>query len=323
MGRIVAVTRLKDEIDLVEAFVRHAAAFVDHHILIDNGSIDGTLDVLRQLHGEGLGLTVFRNPVPVASAWHFLQILWALARELQEASWVVPLDCDEFLRLSPDTPTLGAVLDAVPAEQPGIAVRAYNYTPRAGDDPREANPVLRITHRWDPMPPAHKVIVRATADWFPRIVLSAGFHAISLDGVHYPLPETPHVTQAHFYRRTVAQESLKAVIGTLRTMSSPIENYIEQVSTHYKPMYEKVKGNPLLYLNGPSADPSRSVTRDPLDYRGGALRYTPPVDGADHFIKILIAHAEMQASLISGLLRRHDPEEQELTGMMLALERVV
>ena len=51
--RPVAVTKILDEADIVEAFARHTAHYVGHHIFLDNGSVDGTVEILRQLRDEG------------------------------------------------------------------------------------------------------------------------------------------------------------------------------------------------------------------------------------------------------------------------------
>ena len=47
--RLVAVTKILDEADIVEAFARHTANYVSHHIFLDNGSVDGTVEILKAL----------------------------------------------------------------------------------------------------------------------------------------------------------------------------------------------------------------------------------------------------------------------------------
>src|SRR5262249_25036579 len=95
--RLVAISTVKNEIDIVEAFVRHTMNFVDHLVVADNGSTDGTLEILRGLEAEGLPLTVSVDP----SAGKYLsQRMTRLMREAVQrhaADWVVPLDADEFL----------------------------------------------------------------------------------------------------------------------------------------------------------------------------------------------------------------------------------
>ena len=40
--RLVAVSIVKNEADIIEAFVRHTLAWVDHHLVFDHDSTDGT-----------------------------------------------------------------------------------------------------------------------------------------------------------------------------------------------------------------------------------------------------------------------------------------
>ena len=59
--RLVAISRILNEADIVEAFVRHTSTLVDHHILLDNGSTDATLNIQSALHGEGLSIEVHHS----------------------------------------------------------------------------------------------------------------------------------------------------------------------------------------------------------------------------------------------------------------------
>ena len=91
--RLVAVTRIRNEDDIVEAFVRHHAAMVDHHVFLDNGSNDRTVEILKSLRTEGVGVSIFSNRSPVfvevAQNTHLLRHALALG-----ADWVLHLDCD-------------------------------------------------------------------------------------------------------------------------------------------------------------------------------------------------------------------------------------
>jgi hypothetical protein len=58
---LIGITRVLNEDDIVEAFVRHHAAMVDHHVFMDNGSSDETIAILRALKDEGLNISVFQN----------------------------------------------------------------------------------------------------------------------------------------------------------------------------------------------------------------------------------------------------------------------
>ena len=51
-GDIIAISRVKNEADIIEAFVRHTLHFADRMIISDSGSIDGTWDILQILVDE-------------------------------------------------------------------------------------------------------------------------------------------------------------------------------------------------------------------------------------------------------------------------------
>ena len=61
--KLVAAACVKNEVDIVEAFVRHTLTVVDHLVILDNGSHDGTCEILRALEKEGLALDVVEDSV--------------------------------------------------------------------------------------------------------------------------------------------------------------------------------------------------------------------------------------------------------------------
>lgn len=59
--RLAAITRVLNEADIIEAFARHTAAIVSHHVFLDNGSSDGTVEILHKLAAEGLPISVYQT----------------------------------------------------------------------------------------------------------------------------------------------------------------------------------------------------------------------------------------------------------------------
>lgn len=87
---VIAVTMVKNELDVIETTIRHMAAHVDHVIVADNGSTDGTRDVLETLPCETLD-----DPDP-AYYQSFKMTRLAHYAGAQGADWVVPFDADEI-----------------------------------------------------------------------------------------------------------------------------------------------------------------------------------------------------------------------------------
>jgi hypothetical protein len=69
---------LRNEADIVEAFVRHNLSILDGLVVIDHGSFDETTDILSRMHREGLRLRIVRDIVP---AFFQAERLTAITRE--------------------------------------------------------------------------------------------------------------------------------------------------------------------------------------------------------------------------------------------------
>jgi hypothetical protein len=93
---VVAVSMVKDEADIVGYTVGHLLREVDLVVVEDQGSTDGTLEVLARLWRRSPErLVVLHNPDPVFAQEAHMNALADLARDTG-AQWVVPFDADEL-----------------------------------------------------------------------------------------------------------------------------------------------------------------------------------------------------------------------------------
>ena len=161
--KLVAITRVKNEIDIVEAFVRHHAGYFDKLIIVDDGSSDGTYELLRALQERGLPIVVMREPTIGYFQSRQMTHLLRIATERFGADWVVPLKhVDEFIE-PPDGLTLAQVLAPL-AGNLRVAWNNFAWTPEA-DANGELNPVIRLTERMRRRDDMNKVIVAADFIW--------------------------------------------------------------------------------------------------------------------------------------------------------------
>ena len=133
--RLCAAAIVRNEADVIEAFVRHNLAVVDRLAAVDHGSFDGTTEILAALVQEGLPLTVVRDE---RIGFFQPEVRTPLARELLRGSgadFVFMLDADEFLRTaSRDTlaETLARVPDGMHALVPWVTyIPDFERTSRA------------------------------------------------------------------------------------------------------------------------------------------------------------------------------------------------
>lgn len=287
--RIAAITRVLDEADIIEAFARHTAAYVDHHVFLDNGSADGTLDILRALHAEGLPMTLLQTGcVSFNEAGHLTQ-MFRLAIRDHAADWVACLDADEFIddRGSPVglRDMLGALGDAAPSVA-CLHLPLADYITTALDDPAQPVVPQRVRCR---RPPG--AIGKAVARGGPAragAAILAGGHAVLPDGA----PDGPPglgVAQrglrlAHYSERSPFQSIAKVVRGWSRVLAAERAVADSGAAYHYKLPFELLRDRPGDLLRNPGwmdfKNDAIHLVDDPITYRGGPLRLTGQADDA-------------------------------------------
>lgn len=93
---ITAVVMVRDEEDILPAWLRHAAAVCDSILVVDHGSKDATPAILHGFAAAGMPLRIWRMDDP--KHWHSA-VSTALTRHAfaSGADWVLPIDADEFV----------------------------------------------------------------------------------------------------------------------------------------------------------------------------------------------------------------------------------
>lgn len=221
--RLVVTLLVRDEIDIVEANVRHHLRCGASHVIVtDNRSIDGTRELLDALAAE-LPLTVIDEPSTgyEQSAW--VTRMARLAATEHGADWVINADADE-LWWTADDDLVGALARTRDAfgvvEAPQL-----NFAPRH----REQAPddlVLRW-RRWATRKAAH----RAHAD----VVISQGNHKVMAPASRVD-PDRSRITVLHLPHRSYAQFERKIVEGTRAYRNSP--DLPEAAGAHWRALYE-------------------------------------------------------------------------------------
>ena len=194
--KIVGVSMVRNEADIVEAFVRHNLSILDGMIVVDHGSADRTLEILQSLCAERLPLAVFRSD---AAGYLQAEITTTAARDAfarARADAVFPLDADEFLRV-PSRGDLERTLEAIPPGHHGW-LSWPTYVPPLDGKPRDIVAALRAARRALRLQPtipevASKVVLtRAFVD-DPDAMIMMGNHDVILGRDRTTSPRMPHV----------------------------------------------------------------------------------------------------------------------------------
>jgi acetyltransferase-like isoleucine patch superfamily enzyme len=296
--KLVAISMIGNEADVVEAFVRDNLDYVDHMLIAEHNSLDGTGDILRALVEEGLPLTVRRIEATAFAQAAVTNTLLAEAVERFDPDWVIPLDADEFLD-APGRAALEADLAALSGSH--ARLRWIQHVPSADDEAAEAHPARRIRHRYDypPPDPEHNPYVwklalncRLIRPYLDRYDLEKGSHRVVFKGCREPSSQPAQILQhtvlRHYPVRSFEQLGLKGGLGLLQARLAGEQ---ELGGTHVPRLHRQ-----LLAGRQELADLQRAV-REYLD----TSRYTPD----DLALTAVIVDAKQKASTLRhGRLRQ-------------------
>jgi glycosyltransferase involved in cell wall biosynthesis len=305
--RLVSITCVKNESDIVEAFVRHTHALVDQLIILDNGSTDNTPEILRSLEKDGLSLEIVDDPSPGKHQWkRMTRLMHEFAVERHKADWIVPLDIDEFI-VTPE----GADLHDLLAEAKGPVGQYWRtYVPDPSNDKNEPNPALRIRHCLaEEYHPWMKIIIPGNLASQSGAVITQGSHKLELNGkLIDPLP-IDSLRLAHIPIRSPEQFLAKVVIGHLQYMVMPKKN--KAWGWHYKIWYDKLKQDPgafaasyreaaLRFAVKPEEDFDPQVILKPIRYLGDDLAYSDLQGDKWQALKLIMDYTESLAKIVVG-----------------------
>jgi Glycosyl transferase family 2 len=96
--KVVGLSVVKNEGDVIEAFVRHNLRYLDYLFILDNDSVDETGKILLKLRQEGLPVWSFHDSIPAHAQSDKISCLLRHAQSLFRPSFAVFLDADEFIR---------------------------------------------------------------------------------------------------------------------------------------------------------------------------------------------------------------------------------
>jgi glycosyltransferase involved in cell wall biosynthesis len=163
---------VRDEADIVRYTVNHLLRQVDHVIVMDNLSTDGTSDILV---GYGRDVTVLQDEEIGYYQSRKTTRMALMALEMGH-QWVVPCDADELWYANGLT-----VKDLLLSKGPDVQMvkaELYNHIPTSLDDDSEESPFRRIGWRKRQPGDLGKVACRL----HPSLVIHAGNHNATYAG---------------------------------------------------------------------------------------------------------------------------------------------
>jgi Glycosyl transferase family 2 len=216
--RVVLTLLVRDEADVIEANLRHHLGLgVDHVVVTDHRSTDGTTDVLRRFERAGRATVLWEESEELRQS-DWVTRMARLAATDHGADWVINGDADEFWW--PRDGTLHDTLAAVPRRFGAVRGMWRNFVPLA-DDGRPFHERMTVRRRpatalTDPFHAQVKVVHRG----HPEVVVTQGNH----DALGPPLPlirEWLPFEVLHFPIRGASQATRKFRVARTAGLGSP------------------------------------------------------------------------------------------------------
>jgi hypothetical protein len=234
--KLAAVSMVRNEADLVEAFVRHNLGVVDRLYVIDHRSDDGTRDILRRLPLE---VETDDDPAQRQS-----ENLTRLARRAfaEGADAVFPLDADEFLKI-PDRGAFERTLAGLPPDL-CAALEWQTYVPEP--QPGASHPLAAARRRRAAEAHGlHKVVLTRAFANAPAAVIGPGNHTVLMEGADQDVTRTrvrlarlpaSLAALAHFPVRSVEQLVRKISLGWEAHRAAARDN--PALAFHWRELHE-------------------------------------------------------------------------------------
>lgn len=200
---------VKDEVDIIGANIKyHLARGVDRIIITDNGSTDGTLDVINPYVADDV-VELLHEPAGEFKQSEWVSRMAEIAYHKYGADWVIHSDTDEFWW--PESNNLKSLLADVPEKIGGLYALRYDFLP----------PLNSPSHFYDDMTMRETSSKNFYGRPLPPKVVHRGSHGVrvlsgnhDIDSEHLgSMKKSDDISVFHFPMRSYEQYERKVIKG--------------------------------------------------------------------------------------------------------------
>lgn len=241
--RSVCFTMVKNEEDIIEAFVRHTLTMVDHLFIADNLSTDGTSNILRALVAEGLALTVTVDSEQALLQNVKMTSMYRKHAREEEFDFVFFLDADEFLIL--DQRAMHAVHSTVGSGH-AFYIPRINYLYTGEPIPGDTNSIFKSLTTIDTVQLTPKSMIFHDDEGCAQFSIGNGNHYVrdAASGNVVISEEQPEsfASMLHFPIRSINQYLQKSLLGwlALQLRQAGANDAKNAIGGHWRTQYRMI-----------------------------------------------------------------------------------
>ncbi|MGB7968230.1 MAG: glycosyltransferase family 2 protein [Methanobacterium sp.] len=232
---------VKNEMDIIESFIRYNLNIVDGMIILDNNSSDNTLTIIKNLMDEGLSVFYIEDEDSEYGQDKKMTNLLNIAVDKFDADIIIPLDVDEFIT-SKDRGNPRKLLEKLDS-QSYYLVKWKTYIPYFDKKIHSKFIPSQITFaRDEEFEKYYKVIIPSELVKNYSVKLSVGNHEIIYEEKYKNIIKSeykPDLCLAHFPLRSREQTLSKIVIGWISSLHR--ENRVKGESFHWENIFNTLK----------------------------------------------------------------------------------
>ncbi len=241
--KIISITTVKNEADIIESFIRYHLNIVDEMIILNNGSTDDTNFILNQLLNENLQITVIDDKDKYFKPVEKMNFLMKKAIQEFNADIVCPIDVDEFITSEYGNPR--KYIEKID-KHTYYKIKWRTYVPTKEDNIHEKFIPAKMTYMRDENLEEYKVIVHKNLFYEFDASLTVGSHELQYDRKQYgntvKCEICDDLIMAHFPLRSKEQTISKVLVSYPNLLCRiEVNPNLGFHKSHYAPMFFKIK----------------------------------------------------------------------------------
>jgi hypothetical protein len=242
MPNIFCIGMFKNEADIIESFIRYHSYIFDGIMLLDNGSTDNSVGIVKKLQEEGLPVYLREDTtIEYDQSEKTTELLYYTLNQFNP-DFIFPLDLDEFL-IAPGYPSNPRdLINNLDSSSTLYYIQRQHYQPLASDNYDEVFVPKRITHVQNAIDNDPKVVIsrNIAKKYSPKIYM--GNHGLYMDKSNIKQIISSSLKLAHYQYRSLEHVKSKFLVGWLNNLTR--YKYINGQAIHWKWAYDSIKENP-------------------------------------------------------------------------------